>query len=155
MAVPSWHSDHYGCGLFSLFLPNLFNNELPFIMNNCLIPCNHPIIYVSIYACATLSTILVSAPINTITTFGEGVGWRAFLLPKLAPFWKRKDLIFSSIVWGMWQWPIIIIRHKMVWNIPVTPGWDWSLQHSLLHLKVYSWVVIDQMKICLAGHACP
>lgn len=47
--------------------------------------------------------------INTIFSFGEELGWRGYLLPKLLPLGKVKALFISGVIWGLWHTPFIIL----------------------------------------------
>ncbi|WP_436907070.1 CPBP family intramembrane glutamic endopeptidase [Halosimplex marinum] len=56
---------------------------------------------------------LVAAPLlNSAATFGEEFGWRAYLLPKLAPLGWRRALLAHGVVWGVWHWPVIAMGHN-------------------------------------------
>lgn len=66
---------------------------------------------------ATLSVISSTAlaftlaiPFNMIFTFGEEFGWRGYLLPRLAPLGGVRAAIISSIIWGLWHAPVIILN---------------------------------------------
>ncbi|WP_048106776.1 CPBP family intramembrane glutamic endopeptidase [Methanosarcina barkeri] len=37
------------------------------------------------------------------SAFGEEFGWRGYSLPKLLPLERKKALIISSIIWGLWH----------------------------------------------------
>ena len=112
-----------GAVLFFLFLPNLFDNELSFLTEQLtaagVAAQLSPIQFAIIQA---VTAMLISSPINAIATFGEEFGWRAFLLPELLPLGKRKALIITSIIWGIWHWPIIIMGHNYGLNYP---GFPW------------------------------
>ena len=56
-------------------------------------------------------TAVTYAPfINVIPSFGEEAGWRGFLTPRLtARFGRRKGLVLSGAIWGVWHWPVMIL----------------------------------------------
>ncbi|WP_459193070.1 CPBP family intramembrane glutamic endopeptidase [Halosimplex sp. J119] len=55
----------------------------------------------------------VAAPLlNSLATFGEEFGWRAYLLPKLAPLGWRRALLAHGAVWGIWHWPVIAMGYN-------------------------------------------
>jgi membrane protease YdiL (CAAX protease family) len=61
------------------------------------------------YLWAILGLSLLWAPfINSVAAFGEELGWRGFLWPRLAPmgFWRASGL--SGVIWGLWHAPIIL-----------------------------------------------
>ncbi|WP_436925935.1 CPBP family intramembrane glutamic endopeptidase [Halosimplex amylolyticum] len=56
---------------------------------------------------------VVAAPLlNSLATFGEEFGWRAYLLPKLAPLGWRRALVVHGAVWGVWHWPVIAMGYN-------------------------------------------
>lgn len=70
----------------------------------------------------TVMALLISPILNGISTFGEEFGWRAYLLPKLsAAMGNRKALLVSSVIWGVWHWPVIAMGHNYgldYWGYP-------------------------------------
>jgi membrane protease YdiL (CAAX protease family) len=53
---------------------------------------------------------LTYAPfVNSVPAFGEELGWRGFLWPRLAPmgFWPAS--IVLGVIWGLWHAPIVAI----------------------------------------------
>jgi membrane protease YdiL (CAAX protease family) len=70
----------------------------------------------------TLQAVLISPLINSLFTFGEEFGWRAYLLPKLMPLGSRRAVLFSGIIWGVWHWPVIAMGHNYGLDYP---GYPW------------------------------
>ncbi len=70
----------------------------------------------------TAMALLLAPVLNSMATFGEEFGWRAYLLPKLsAAMGNRKALLLSSVIWGIWHWPIIAMGHNYgldYWGYP-------------------------------------
>jgi membrane protease YdiL (CAAX protease family) len=65
--------------------------------------------------------IVLSPILNFGATFGEEFGWRGYLQPKLEVLGKRKALIITSVIWGIWHWPIIWLGHNYgldYWGYP-------------------------------------
>lgn len=56
-----------------------------------------------------LLTTLVSLTLGALMVFGEELGWRAYLLPKLVPLGPRTATLLTGVVWGVWHWPYIYI----------------------------------------------
>ncbi len=50
--------------------------------------------------------------LNSIPAFGEEYGWRGYLLPKLLPLGKKKALVLTGLIWGLWHAPIILMGYK-------------------------------------------
>ncbi|WP_123536699.1 CPBP family intramembrane glutamic endopeptidase [Halosimplex salinum] len=65
---------------------------------------------------------LVAAPLlNSLATFGEEFGWRAYLLPKLAPMGWQRALAAHGVVWGVWHWPVIAMGYNYGVGYPGAP----------------------------------
>ncbi len=112
-----------GAILFFLLFPNFFDNKLSFVTEQLTtLGISANLTPFQFAAIQTLSALLISSPINAIATFGEEFGWRAFLLPELAPLGNRKALIISSFIWGIWHWPIVIMGHNYGLDYP---GYPW------------------------------
>ncbi len=56
-----------------------------------------------------LATCLVTPIINSIPAFGEELGWRGYLLPKLLPLGERKALTIHGVIWGLWHVPLVLL----------------------------------------------
>ena len=112
-----------GTVLFFLIFPNFFDTKLSFVTEQLTtLGISADLTPFQFAAIQTFSALLISSPINAIATFGEEFGWRAFLLPELAPLGNRKALIISSVIWGIWHWPIVIMGHNYGLNYP---GYPW------------------------------
>jgi membrane protease YdiL (CAAX protease family) len=52
----------------------------------------------------------IGAPIaNMISSLGEEIGWRGFLLPNLEGLGQTKAVIISGMIWALWHTPMILI----------------------------------------------
>lgn len=78
----------------------------------------------AVFVLIQLVAVLALAPlVNSFSAFGEEFGWRAYLLPKLAPLGLRRALLVHGIIWGVWHWPVIAMGH----NYGVEyPGFPWA-----------------------------
>jgi len=54
-------------------------------------------------------TLVITPFINGLFGFGEELGWRGYLLPKLMVLGKVKAYLLLGIVWGLWHLPLILI----------------------------------------------
>lgn len=46
---------------------------------------------------------------SLFTATGEEIGWRGFLLPKLANMWNVKiAILISGLIWAVWHFPLMI-----------------------------------------------
>lgn len=46
---------------------------------------------------------------SIITATGEEIGWRGFLLPKMAEIWNMKTaIVVSGLIWAIWHFPLMI-----------------------------------------------
>lgn len=61
-----------------------------------------------------LTIILVALPIIVVglvmlVTFGEELGWRGYLLPRLLPLGKTRAALLIGVIWGLWHLPTILL----------------------------------------------
>ncbi len=56
-----------------------------------------------------LTTLLFTPFINSAVAFGEELGWRGYLLPKLMPLGKAKAYLLLGVIWGLWHAPLVLI----------------------------------------------
>lgn len=54
-------------------------------------------------------TLVIAPFLNGLFGFGEELGWRGYLLPKLMVLGKLKAYLLLGIVWGLWHLPLILI----------------------------------------------
>lgn len=69
-----------------------------------------------------LQAVLLAPLINSLFTFGEEFGWRAYLQPKLMPLGFRRALLWSGVIWGLWHAPVIAMGHNYGLGYP---GYPW------------------------------
>ena len=53
-------------------------------------------------------SLLIGPIANSVIAFGEELGWRGYLLPKLMPLGKPKAYLLMGLIWGMWHWPLVL-----------------------------------------------
>ena len=69
----------------------------------------------------TFSAVLIAPILNSLFTFGEEFGWRAYLLPKLMPLGWQKAMLAAGVIWGVWHWPVIAMGHNYGLEYPGAP----------------------------------
>jgi membrane protease YdiL (CAAX protease family) len=67
--------------------------------------------------------VLIAPLINSVFTFGEEFGWRAYLLQKLMPLGGRKAMLLMGVIWGVWHWPVIFMGYEYGSSYP---GYPWA-----------------------------
>lgn len=66
--------------------------------------------------------LLVGPVLNIITTLGEEIGWRGYLLPKLMEMVSvRQAILISGVIWGLWHAPAIAMGHNYGLGYPFYP----------------------------------
>lgn len=103
-----------GAAIFFLILPHTYDAQLS-ILKEQLVLAGMPEGMINpwqIVIIQSLIALAISPALNMIATFGEEFGWRAYLVPKLLPMGKRQALILSSLIWGVWHWPVIAMGHN-------------------------------------------
>ena len=54
-------------------------------------------------------TLVVAPFVNGLFGFGEELGWRGYLLPKLMPLGKPRAYLLLGIAWGLWHLPLLLL----------------------------------------------
>jgi len=113
-----------GAALFFVLFPQYFDASLPYIRQlmaaspssmSSLSPWTLVIVQLA-------QGVLIAPLINSVFTFGEEFGWRAYLLPKLMPLGGRKATLLIGLIWGIWHWPVIFMGYEYGFNYP---GYPW------------------------------
>ena len=76
----------------------------------------------TVFISQIIQGVLLAPIINSIATFGEEFGWRAYLLPKLMPLGGRKAMLLIGVIWGIWHWPVIFMGYEYGFSYP---GYPW------------------------------
>ena len=82
------------------------------------LPAVNPWIVVAVQ---TAQALLIAPLINSLFTFGEEFGWRAYLQPKLMALGGRKAMLLMGVIWGVWHAPAILMGHNYGLEYPGAP----------------------------------
>ena len=104
-----------------------------------------------------LQGFLLAPLVNSLFTFGEEFGWRAYLQPKLMPLGYRKALLLTGAIWGLWHAPIIAMGHNYGLSYP---GYPWTGILAMVWFTMSVGVVLGWLTIrgksvwpAVIGHA--
>ncbi len=61
------------------------------------------------FASALAGVLTVVVALTMISTFGEELGWRGYLLPRLVPLGPIKASLIIGVAWGLWHAPLILL----------------------------------------------
>ncbi|CAG7843805.1 hypothetical protein USB125703_00017 [Pseudoclavibacter triregionum] len=64
-------------------------------------------------------TLTIAIPMSTLAAFGEELGWRGFLLSALRPLGRWPMLAISTVVWGLWHAPLILLGYNFADRTPM------------------------------------
>jgi len=108
-------------------------------------------------AVQVVQAALLAPILNSLATFGEEFGWRAYLLPKLAPLGWRRALVVHGVIWGVWHWPVIAMGYNYGLGYPGAP-WAGLLAMvvATVGLGVFlGWVTLRSESVfpAVIGHA--
>ena len=111
-----------GGALFFLVFPQLLDGEAA-QLRGLLKASGVPADQLGMVVIGQLAAAVAVGPlINSVPAFGEEVGWRGMLLPSLCErMSKRRAIIASGIIWGLWHAPIIAMGHNYGVGYPGYP----------------------------------
>ena len=113
-----------GAALFFILFPQYFDASLPYVRQ--ITAAAPAMASFSPWILATIllaQGVLVAPIVNSVVTFGEEFGWRAYLLPKLMPLGGRKAMLLIGLIWGIWHWPVIFMGYEYGLAYP---GYPWA-----------------------------
>ncbi|SEO60914.1 CAAX protease self-immunity [Halogranum amylolyticum] len=75
----------------------------------------------TLVAVQLVSAVTIGPLVNTFFAFGEELGWRAYLLPKLLPLGTRRATLLVGLIWGVWHWPLVAMGYNYGFGYPGAP----------------------------------
>ena len=54
-------------------------------------------------------TLFVAPFVNGLVAFGEELGWRGYLLPKLLPLGRLRAHLLLGVIWSLWHLPLVLV----------------------------------------------
>ena len=90
------------------------------------------------------SALTVAPLINGLFAFGEELGWRAYLLPKLLPLGYRPAVLLSGVIWGVWHWPILAMGYNYGFDYP---GFPWTGMAAFLVFTVGAGTFLAELTV--------
>lgn len=110
-----------------------------------------------IVAAQTVQGILLAPLVNGLFTLGEEFGWRAYLQPKLLALGRRKAILITGVIWGVWHWPIIAMGHNYGLGYFGSPwlGMLMMVWFTVLLAALLGWATIQAGSVwpAVIGHA--
>jgi uncharacterized protein len=78
------------------------------------------------FALICLRDVTLVIPTIMLFTFGEELGWRGYLLPRLSPLGGVTAAIIVGVIWGLWHAPLIFVD-----------GYEYNDPHSLVAVCMF------------------
>jgi uncharacterized protein len=106
------------------------------------------------FALGNLMLNLLAGPaIHALTTIGEEVGWRDFLLRRLLRLGHSEwaALIITGIIWGLWHLPVILLGLEYVGH-PVQ-GIPFFVVYTTLVAIIIGWLYLESGSVWVAAVA--
>jgi len=98
-----------GSGVYFLLFPGRFDPDMGFLAAQ-IETVGSPLPAGTLVLIQTAAALLYAPFVNMVFAMGEEAGWRGYLTPALTErFGKRKALVLSGVIWGMFHWPIILL----------------------------------------------
>ena len=111
-----------GAALFFILFPQYFDAGLSYVKQlMAASPALSAISPWTLVAIQLVQAVLIAPILNSLATFGEEFGWRAYLLPKLMPLGGRKAMLLIGLIWGVWHWPVIFMGYEYGFKYPGHP----------------------------------
>lgn len=106
-----------GAGIFFLLFPGTFDPTLGVLREQIFSIEEQagepiPLSAGALLLIQSVQALFLGPIINSIFTFGEEFGWRAYLQPKLLPLGFRRAMVTMGVIWGVWHWPLIAMGHN-------------------------------------------
>ena len=113
-----------GAAVFFVLFPRYFDASLPYVKQlMAAAPATSGMSPWTLAILQLVQGVLIAPIVNSIATFGEEFGWRAYLLPKLMPLGGRKAMLLIGVIWGVWHWPVILMGYEYGFKYP---GYPWA-----------------------------
>ncbi|WP_054520118.1 CPBP family intramembrane glutamic endopeptidase [Thermanaerothrix daxensis] len=112
-----------GAAIFFALFPKYFDPDL--LQLRVLLAGSGPLATLNpwlVVLLMTLQGMVIATVINSLFTFGEEFGWRAYLVQKLLPLGARRAALISGLIWGVWHAPVIAMGHNYGLDYP---GFPW------------------------------
>jgi membrane protease YdiL (CAAX protease family) len=111
-----------GAALFFVLFPQYFDASLSLVKQQIAAsPTLSSLSPWMVIIIQLVAGVMIAPILNSIATFGEEFGWRAYLLPKLMPLGGRKAMLLIGLIWGVWHWPVIFMGYEYGFKYPGHP----------------------------------
>jgi hypothetical protein len=95
-------------------------------------------------------TLVLSPILNMPACYGEELGWRGYLLPKLMPLGKLRAYLLTGFVWGLWHAPLVVVGFGYPGRNPVVAALMFIALISAFNIYICEMTVRHRSSI-LAG----
>jgi len=144
-----------GAALFYAVFPGFFDPSME-ALRGTLVELGVEMDPLTLLAAQFAAALTFGTAVNTVFAFGEELGWRAYLLPKLWPLGARQAILLHGVVWGVWHWPLLAMGYNYGFDYPGAP---WTGMLAFLVFTVgtgafLAWVTIrsDSVWPASIGH---
>ena len=82
----------------------------------------------------------INLPITMVATFGEELGWRGYLLPRLMPLGAVKAALLVGGIWGLWHAPLIVLDSYEFGGLYPALGVFFFLLTTIPYSILFTWL---------------
>ena len=75
-----------------------------------------------IWVLMVVANVFAAYTVNGLVALGEETGWRGWLQSALEPLGRRRGIVLTGVIWGLWHAPLIVMATSTAAGSPRRPA---------------------------------
>ena len=75
-----------------------------------------------IWVLMVVANVFAAYTVNGLVALGEETGWRGWLQSALEPLGRRRGIVLTGVIWGLWHAPLIVMGYEYGGRLPAAAG---------------------------------